>query len=184
MPTTLLQDARASLALQAVVSLDPISLTWLCPQHLHAAPVPWGAVSDKQECFPWGQPPVINSWLTPETSSKLQHEWCLLGHRIKVTDSIWGIFCLTPLTIKLRDGRPFLPLDLWDGIKSTTGSRTCDTQGGGAMKEIICLASTQGEGKMKYKCQRKGVSLDNTKPVPGSKIVQHCFIYKLHKGLQ
>lgn len=51
------------------------------------------------------------------------------------------------------------------------------------MKEIICLASIRGEGKMKYKCQRKGVSLDNTKDVPRNKIVQHCFIYKLHKGL-
>lgn len=51
------------------------------------------------------------------------------------------------------------------------------------MKEITSLTSIRGEGKVKYNCQRKGVSLDNMKDIPRSKIVQHCFIYKLHKGL-
>lgn len=50
------------------------------------------------------------------------------------------------------------------------------------MKEITCLASIRGEGKVKHNCQRKGVSLDNMKDIPRSKIVQHCFIYELHKG--
>lgn len=36
---------------------------------------------------------------------------------------------------------------------------------------------------MKYNCQRQGVSLDNTTDVPRSKIVQHCFIYRLLQGL-
>lgn len=35
---------------------------------------------------------------------------------------------------------------------------------------------------MKYNCQRKGESLENINDFPRSKIVQHCFIYKLHKG--
>lgn len=46
-----------------------------------------------------------------------------------------------------------------------------------------CLASIRGEGKIKYSCQRKGVSLDNTTDRPKGKTAQHCFIYRLHKGL-
>lgn len=36
---------------------------------------------------------------------------------------------------------------------------------------------------MKYSCQRKGVSLDNTRALPRSKVAQHYFMYRLHKRL-
>lgn len=115
MPITLLQDAQRQVLFFKKLSVWTPSVQPGCVHDICTKPpLLWVAVGDKQECFPWAKLPVINSCLTPEISSKLQYEWCLLGHRIKVTDSVWGIFCLTPLTVKLRGRRLLLLLYHWN----------------------------------------------------------------------